>query len=73
MKLDNTVANGIAEVCVNKIIAEFGEKKLALLPYDVLSAEMSGMIEDIEDRVDKIIASKIEENAITHTIEDLWE
>jgi hypothetical protein len=73
MKLNERDAKNIAEICANKIIAEFGEKKLALLPYDVLGAEISGMIEDIEDRVDKIIASKIEESSVTHTIDDLWE
>lgn len=73
MKLDQRAADGIAETCANKIIEEFGEKRLVSLPYDVLNAEISGMVEDIEDKIDKILAQKIEESSVTHNIEDLWE
>lgn len=73
MKLEKRATEEIAEKCAKTIIENYGEKKLISLPYDVLSAEISEMVDNIEDRIDKIIASKIEESSVTHTIEDLWE
>ena len=73
MKLDKKTADGIAETCADRIIECFGEKRISSLPYDVLSAEISGLIEDIEDRIDRIIASKIEGSLLTNTVENLWE
>lgn len=73
MKLDKRATEEIAEKCAKTIIENYGEKKLVSLPYDVLSAEISEMVDGIEDKIDKIITSRIEESTTTHTIEELWE
>lgn len=73
IQLDKNTVNTIAEKCADIIIAEHGEKELVTLPYDVLSAEISSIVEDIEDTIDRIITLKLEESQVVHTIENLWE
>lgn len=74
MKLKTRTAQDIANKCAEEMIATYSEQALAKMPYDVLAAEMAEMTEDIEDKLDRIISSKIDEHNVPVTdIEDLWE
>ena len=74
MKLKARTAQEIANKCAEEMIATYSEQGLAKMPYDVLAAEMAEMTEDIEDKLDRIISSKIDEqNAPVNDIEDIWD
>ena len=74
MKLKARESQQIASRCAEELISTFGEANLSKLPYDALLSEMSEMVEDIEDRIDKIITSKIEsKEVIVEDPDRLWE
>ena len=74
MKLEKRAATEIAEKCATNLIASFGENKLSQIPYDVILSEMSEMVEDIEDKIDTIVNSRMEKTMTTiNNIEDLWD
>ncbi len=73
MKLENKTANDFANVCANKIITELGIDKLVTLPYEAITSEIVDIVEDIEDRIDKIIVNKIADNIPVSNIDNLWE
>jgi len=73
MKLEKKIATEIAEKCAVKLISSLGEEKIAQVPYDVVLSELAEMVEDIEDKIDTIVNSKMEETMTqAHEIEDLW-
>jgi hypothetical protein len=73
MKLEKRIITDIVDKCATRIIANIGETQIAHVPYDVISAEISEIVEEIEDGIDKSIQATIDSVAETHTIEDLWD